>query len=45
MAVYKNFDWDRTVKEPNNRIAEFKSVNIIYGRNYSWKTIVAAKVR
>ncbi|MEM5530911.1 AAA family ATPase [Pseudoalteromonas arctica] len=45
MAVYKSFDWDRTVKEPNNRIAEFKSVNIIYGRNYSGKTTLSRVFR
>lgn len=45
MAVYKGFDWDRTVKELNNRIAEFKSVNIIYGRNYSGKTTLSRVFR
>jgi wobble nucleotide-excising tRNase len=45
MAVYKNFDWDRAVKESNNRIAEFKSVNIIYGRNYSGKTTLSRVFR
>tara|TARA_B110000211_G_scaffold199816_1_gene230435 strand:+ start:431 stop:2776 length:2346 start_codon:yes stop_codon:yes gene_type:complete len=45
MAVYKDFDWDRTVKEQNNRIAEFKSVNIIYGRNYSGKTTLSRVFR
>jgi AAA15 family ATPase/GTPase len=45
MAVYKSFDWDRTVKEPNNRVAEFKSVNIIYGRNYSGKTTLSRVFR
>ncbi len=45
MAVYKRFDWDRTVKESNNRVAEFKSVNIIYGRNYSGKTTLSRVFR
>lgn len=45
MAVYKNFDWDSVVREPNNRIAEFKSVNIIYGRNYSGKTTLSRVFR
>jgi wobble nucleotide-excising tRNase len=45
MAVYKNFDWDKTVRETNNRIAEFKSVNIIYGRNYSGKTTLSRVFR
>jgi wobble nucleotide-excising tRNase len=45
MAVYKNFDWDRTVIDSNNRAAEFKSVNIIYGRNYSGKTTLSRVFR
>lgn len=31
MAVYSDFDWDTSVREPNGRISEFKGVNIIYG--------------
>lgn len=45
IAVYKDFNWDRTVKESNTRIAEFKSVNIIYGRNYSGKTTLSRVFR
>jgi wobble nucleotide-excising tRNase len=45
MAVYKNFDWDKTVRDANNRIAVFKSVNIIYGRNYSGKTTLSRVFR
>lgn len=45
MAVFKNFDWDKTVREPNKKIAEFKSVNIIYGRNYSGKTTLSRVFR
>ena len=41
MAVYKNFIWDKVVKEPNNKVAVFKTINIIYGRNYSGKTTLS----
>lgn len=41
MAVYSDFDWDTSVREPNGRISEFKGVNIIYGRNYSGKTTLS----
>ena len=41
MAVYNDFNWDQTVKEANGHIAEFKKVNIFYGRNYSGKTTLS----
>jgi wobble nucleotide-excising tRNase len=45
MAVFKNFDWNKTVKEANGRVAEFKTVNIVYGRNYSGKTTLSRVFR
>ncbi|MCU1778511.1 AAA family ATPase [Pseudomonas sp. 14P_5.3_Bac1] len=41
MAVYSNFDWDSTVKDGNGRPSDFKTVNILYGRNYSGKTTLS----
>lgn len=41
MAVFKNFDWDRTVRDKENNKIEFKKLNIFYGRNYSGKTTLS----
>jgi len=45
MAVYENFDWDKSVRDKGNNIAEFKKLNIIYGRNYSGKTTISRILR
>ncbi len=41
MAVFKDFRWDLSVRDRNNNIAEFKKINIFYGRNYSGKTTLS----
>lgn len=41
MAVFKDFKWDNELKETGNKIAEFKDINILYGRNYSGKTTLS----
>ncbi|HDL7593799.1 TPA: AAA family ATPase, partial [Yersinia enterocolitica] len=41
IAVYNNFIWDNEVKESNGQISEFRTVNILYGRNYSGKTTLS----
>jgi Uncharacterized protein conserved in bacteria len=38
LAVFKDFDWNATVRDKGNNVATFKKLNIIYGRNYSGKT-------
>jgi wobble nucleotide-excising tRNase len=40
-AVFNNFDWNEIVRDKGNIVAEFKSINIIYGRNYSGKTTLS----
>jgi wobble nucleotide-excising tRNase len=45
MAVYNDFDWDKSVREKDGRPAEFQRVNILYGRNYSGKTTISRIVR
>lgn len=45
LAVFKNFEWDRTVIDGNGAIKEFKHINIIYGRNYSGKTTLSRIIR
>ncbi|MCG8611630.1 MAG: AAA family ATPase [Pseudomonadales bacterium] len=41
MAVFQNFHWASSVKDDSNNIAEFKKINILYGRNYSGKTTLS----
>jgi AAA15 family ATPase/GTPase len=45
MAVFKDFDWDTSVKENYGSIVEFQRVNVIYGRNYSGKTTLSRIIR
>lgn len=45
MAVFKNFDWDRTIRDKGNNKIEFKKINIFYGRNYSGKTTLSRIIR
>jgi wobble nucleotide-excising tRNase len=44
-AVFKNFDWNATVRDKGNNVAEFKDINIIYGRNYTGKTTLSSMFR
>ena len=41
MAVFKNFQWDSSVRDGGNNIAEFEKINILYGRNYCGKTTLS----
>lgn len=41
MAVFQDFQWKSSVKDKGNNTAEFKKINIIYGRNYSGKTTLS----
>lgn len=45
MAVYQDFQWDRTARDKGNNPIQFKRLNIIYGRNYSGKTTLSRIVR
>lgn len=45
MATFHEFDWDREVRDHKNNVAEFKTINIIYGRNYSGKTTLSRIIR
>lgn len=45
LAVFQDFEWDKTVKEKNGCIKEFKDINILYGRNYSGKTTLSRILR
>ncbi len=41
LAVFNDFNWDNEVKDKDGNICEFKSINILYGRNYSGKTTLS----
>jgi len=41
MAVFLDFQWAKSVKYESNNVAEFKKINILYGRNYSGKTTLS----
>jgi len=41
MAVFQNFRWAPSVRDGGKNIAEFKKINILYGRNYSGKTTLS----
>lgn len=45
LAVYQNFEWDKSVVDKAGKKESFKKVNIIYGRNYSGKTSLSRIVR
>ncbi|WP_319500403.1 AAA family ATPase [uncultured Draconibacterium sp.] len=45
LAVFKNFDWNSTIRDKGNNVVIFKPINIIYGRNYSGKTTLSRIVR
>lgn len=45
LAVFKNFNWDTSVKDVEGNIVEFKKINILYGRNYSGKTTLSRVLR
>ncbi len=40
MAVFQDFRWSSAVRDKGNNVAEFKKINIFYGRNYSRKTAI-----
>ena len=41
MAVFKDFQWNASVRDKGNNVVEFKKINILYGRNYSGKTTLS----
>lgn len=45
LAVFKDFQWDNSVKDKDGNVIGFKTINIIYGRNYSGKTTLSRIMR
>lgn len=41
IAVFQDFKWDESVVGNDQRVVEFKKINILYGRNYSGKTTLS----
>lgn len=41
MAVFQDFQWNSSIRDNGNNVAEFKKINILYGRNYSGKTTLS----
>lgn len=41
MAVFHDFRWTSSVRDDSTNVAEFKKINILYGRNYSGKTTLS----
>ncbi|MGB0372821.1 MAG: AAA family ATPase, partial [Opitutales bacterium] len=45
MGVFQDFDWNQTLRDRGNNVAQFLETNIIYGRNYSGKTTLSRVLR
>lgn len=45
LAVFKNFNWDKSVLDKNGSVLNFQTINVIYGRNFSGKTTLSRIVR
>lgn len=41
LAVFKKFEWDKSVVDKDGKVIDFKKINILYGRNYSGKTTLS----
>lgn len=41
MAVFYDFCWNSSIRDEGNNVAEFKKINIFYGRNYTGKTTLS----
>lgn len=45
LAVFNDFEWDKSVLGQDGRPMNFEKINIIYGRNYSGKTTLSRILR
>ena len=45
MAVFHNFEWEKSLSNESNSAAAFSTINILYGRNYSGKTTLSRILR
>ena len=45
MAVFHDFEWEKSLSNKTNSAAAFSTINILYGRNYSGKTTLSRILR
>ena len=45
MAVFHDFEWEKSLSNESNSAAVFSTINILYGRNYSGKTTLSRILR
>lgn len=45
LTVFQDFDWNQAVRDKSGAVQNFKTINIIYGRNYSGKTTLSRILR
>lgn len=45
MAVFHDFQWQNSVMNGGGNVAQFKKINVFYGRNYSGKTTLSRILR
>ena len=45
LAVFNDFEWDKSVLNTEGRPIQFEKINILYGRNYSGKTTLSRILR
>ena len=45
MAVFHDFEWEKSLNNENDSAAAFSTINILYGRNYSGKTTLSRILR
>ena len=45
MAVFHDFEWEKSVRDEANQVAFLRTINILYGRNYSGKTTLSRILR
>ena len=45
MAVFHDFEWEKSLNNESNNVAAFSTINILYGRNYSGKTTLSRILR
>lgn len=45
LAIFKDFNWDNSVRDKDGNVIDFKTINILYGRNYSGKTTLSRIIR
>ena len=45
MAVFHDFEWEKSLSNKTNSAVAFSTINILYGRNYSGKTTLSRILR